>query len=369
MTAEATAADEDPDAESPTWGASNGVELVDLRGLDYDDPLWDDLLDELTLSDVTSLIALGGYQTLSIDTIGKYRTNDCDGPASINNNFTGQGSVGFPAAVMIAATWNDEMATKFGECIGKMADEMDTTGWYAPAMNIHRTAFAGRNFEYYSEDAVLSGSMAANATIGAEEYGVYAYIKHFALNDQEANRCSMLCTWTTEQAMRENYLRAFEIAVKEGGAKAVMSSFNYVGNRWSGGTSELCNTVLRDEWGFQGMVLTDYFGVYGYMSADQAIRNGTDFCLVAYSTSTSSVLFQETAGAQQAMRTAAHNILYVVVNSRAYSEEGIELATQDYQWETILKGVNIAVGVILVAWEALLIYNFVKRKEGEQATA
>ncbi len=369
LTAEATAADEDPDAEYPTWGASNGVELVDLRGLDYDDPLWDDLLDELTLSDVTSLIALGGYQTLSIDTIGKYRTNDCDGPASINNNFTGQGSVGFPAAVMIAATWNDEMATKFGECIGKMADEMDTTGWYAPAMNIHRTAFAGRNFEYYSEDAVLSGSMAANATIGAEEYGVYAYIKHFALNDQEANRCSMLCTWTTEQAMRENYLRAFEIAVKEGGAKAVMSSFNYVGNRWSGGTSELCNTVLRDEWGFQGMVLTDYFGVYGYMSADQAIRNGTDFCLVAYSTSTSSVLFQETAGAQQAMRTAAHNILYVVVNSRAYSEEGIELATQDYQWETILKGVNIAVGVILVAWEALLIYNFVKRKEGEQATA
>ncbi len=369
LTAEATAADEDPDAEYPTWGASNGVELVDLRGLDYDDPLWDDLLDELTLSDVTSLIALGGYQTLSIDTIGKYRTNDCDGPASINNNFTGQGSVGFPAAVMIAATWNDEMATKFGECIGKMADEMDTTGWYAPAMNIHRTAFAGRNFEYYSEDAVLSGSMAANATIGAEEYGVYAYIKHFALNDQEANRCSMLCTWTTEQAMRENYLRAFEIAVKEGGAKAVMSSFNYVGNRWSGGTSELCNTVLRDEWGFQGMVLTDYFGVYGYMSADQAIRNGTDFCLVAYSTSTSSVLFQETAGAQQAMRTAAHNILYVVVNSRAYSEEGIELATQDYQWETILKGVNIAVGVILVAWEALLIYNFVKRKEGEQTTA
>ncbi|MCD7753102.1 MAG: glycoside hydrolase family 3 C-terminal domain-containing protein [Clostridiales bacterium] len=366
LTAEATAADEDADAEYPTWGADNGLKLVDLRGLDYDDEQWDLLLDQLTMDEVVSLIALGGYQTLAIDSIDKYRTNDCDGPASINNNFTGQGSVGFPAAVMIAATWNDNIALAFGESIGKMADEMDTSGWYAPAMNIHRTAFAGRNFEYYSEDAVLSGSMAANATIGAEEYGVYAYVKHFALNDQEANRCSMLCTWTTEQALRENYLRAFEIAVKEGGAKAVMSSFNYIGNRWAGGSSALCKTVLRDEWGFVGMVLTDYFGVYGYMSADQGVRNGTDFMLVNYATTTSNMMFTETAGAQQAMRTAAHNILYVTVNSRTYSDEGIELATQDNLWETILTGVNIGVGVVLVLWECLLIYNFVKRsKKGE----
>ncbi|MCC8065007.1 MAG: glycoside hydrolase family 3 C-terminal domain-containing protein [Clostridiales bacterium] len=367
LTAEATAADEDADAEYPTWGADNGVELVDLRGLDYDDELWDDLLDELTIDEAVELISLGGYQTIAIDSIGKYRTNDCDGPASINNNFTGQGSVGFPAAVMIAASWNDDVALAFGESIGKMADEMDTSGWYAPAMNIHRTAFAGRNFEYYSEDAVLSGSMAANATIGAEEYGVYAYIKHFALNDQESNRCSMLCTWCTEQAMRENYLRAFEIAVKEGGAKAVMSSFNYIGNRWAGGCSELCQTVLRDEWGFQGMVLTDYFGVYGYMSADQAVRNGTDFVLVSYTTSTSKMIYTETAGAQQAIRTALHNILYVTVNSRTYSDEGIALATQNNLWENILLGVNIGVGVILVAWEVFLIYSFMKkRKAGQQ---
>ncbi|MCD8342170.1 MAG: glycoside hydrolase family 3 C-terminal domain-containing protein [Clostridiales bacterium] len=367
LTAEATAADEDADAEYPTWGADNGVELVDLRGLDYDDELWDDLLDELTLEDAVELISLGGYQTAAIDSIGKYRTNDCDGPASINNNFTGAGSPGFPAAVMIAATWNDDMALAFGESIGKMADEMDTSGWYAPAMNIHRTAFAGRNFEYYSEDAVLSGSMAANATIGAEEYGVYAYIKHFALNDQEANRLSMLCTWCTEQAMRENYLRAFEIAVKEGGAKAVMSSFNYIGNRWAGGNSELLQTVLRDEWGFEGMVLTDYFGVYGYMSADQAVRNGTDFVLVNYATSTSTMQYTESAGAQQAIRTSLHNILYVVVNSRAYSDEGIALATQNNIWENILLGVNIAVAVILVAWEVFLIYSFMKkRKAGQQ---
>ncbi|MFS6554483.1 glycoside hydrolase family 3 N-terminal domain-containing protein, partial [Parabacteroides distasonis] len=137
----------------------------------------------------------------------------CDGPASINNNFTGVGSIGFPSATMIASTWNKDIAKQFGESIGEMADEMGVSGWYAPAMNTHRSAFAGRNFEYYSEDGVLAGNMAANAVAGAEEYGVYAYLKHFALNDQESNRNRMLCTWSNEQAIREIYLKPFEIAV------------------------------------------------------------------------------------------------------------------------------------------------------------
>ena len=352
-----------PDAQPITTGANNGLKLIELRGKDYDDPMWEQLLDQLTIEEMGDLIALGGYQTLALDSIEKYRTNDCDGPASINNNFTQQGSVGFPAAVMIAATWNDDLAMAFGESIGKMADQMDTAGWYAPAMNIHRSAFAGRNFEYYSEDPVLSGSIAANAVIGAEKYGVYAYIKHFALNDQETNRCGMLATWCNEQAMREIYLKPFEIAVKEGGADAVMSSFNYVGPRWAGGTYELQTQVLRNEWGFKGMVLTDYFGVYGYMSADQGVRNGTDFCLVNYPTETSQTRFRDSAGSQQAMRQATKNILYVTVNSRQYSELGIQQSTQPNRWETILKTVNIVGVVLLLAWEALLIVNFLKRRK------
>jgi beta-glucosidase len=361
LTAEATAADEDADAEAITTGVSTDLQLKDLRGLDYDDPQWDELLDAMTLDDYNALISLGGYQTNSVDSIGKVRTNDNDGPASINNNFTGVGSVGFPAAVLIAATWNDDLAYAFGDSIGTMGNEMDTSGWYGPAMNIHRSAFAGRNFEYYSEDGLLSGSIAANAIKGAQEHGVYAYMKHFALNDQESNRCGMLCTWATEQAIREIYLKPFEISVKEGDSLAVMSSFNYIGNRWAGGSSSLCETVLRDEWGFRGFVETDYFGVYGYMSADQAIRNGTDLMLVNYPTATNDVQFQSTNGAQQAMRQSAHRILYVVVNSRAYEEENYEKATGTPIWQTILTVVDVIVAIGLVAQEVLLIMSYKKK--------
>jgi beta-glucosidase len=365
LTPEATAADEDPNAEEVTTGASTSLKLKDLRGLDYDDPKWDELLDALTVEEMNSLTSLGGYQTAAIPSIGKIRTNDCDGPASINNNFTGVGSVGFPAAVLIANTWSDQVAYDFGSSIGKMADEMDTAGWYGPAMNIHRTAFAGRNFEYYSEDGLLSGSMAANAIKGAQEHGVYAYMKHFALNDQETNRCSMLCTWTNEQAMREIYLKPFEISVKEGDSLAVMSSFNYIGNRWAGGTSQLCETVLRDEWGFRGFVETDYFGVYNYMSADQAIRNGTDLMLVNYPTATNDMRFTETNGAKARLRQSAHRILYVVANSRSYTEENYAKATATPAWRKILTAVNIIGALLLVCWEALLLRKYSQRKKGE----
>ena len=360
--------DDDPDAEAPVTGAAGDVQLVDLRGLDYDDPAWDGLLDQLTVEEMNSLISLGGYQTNSIDSIGKVRTNDCDGPASINNNFTGTGSIGFPAAVMIANTWNVDIATSFGDSIGQMAEEMDVSGWYAPAMNIHRSAFAGRNFEYYSEDGFLSGQMAAHAVQGAAAHGVYAYVKHFAMNDQETNRCGMLCTWSTEQAIREIYLKPFEIAIKQGGAQAVMSSFNYIGNRWAGGTKELCQTVLRDEWGFQGFVLTDYFGVYGYMSADQGVRNGTDCMLVNYPTETSMVGSLTDGNISnsglQAMRTATHNILYTVVNSRAYTEENLNPGMPAWQIGAIT--IDVVLVLIIVGLEVGVVRKgYTKRKEEE----
>ena len=433
--------------EMPTTGAKNGMTLADMRGLSYDDEKWDTLLDQLTVSDMDTMIALGGYQTSAASSVGKVMTVDCDGPASINNNFTGTGSIGFPSAVMIANTWNkdlalsfgesigkmaDEMevsgwyapamnthrnefagrnfeyysedgvlsgkmaanavdcdgpasinnnstgtgsigfpsavmiantwnkdlALSFGESIGKMADEMEVSGWYAPAMNTHRNEFAGRNFEYYSEDGVLSGKMAANAVIGAEKYGVYAYIKHFALNDQETNRTGMLCTWSNEQAIREIYLKPFEIAVKEGGAKAVMSSFNYIGTQWAGGTYPLQTTVLRDEWGFRGFVLTDYFGVYGYMDSDMGIRGGTDCMLVAYDTETNHVTDTTSATGVKAMRQASKNIMYTVVNSRAYDPENLKTGLMN--WQIIAIVIDIILGVLVIFLEVLTIKKYKK---------
>ena len=348
----------------PTTGASNGLQLVDMRGVDYDDAQWDTFLDQLTINDMDTLIALGGFQTAAVPSIGKVQTYDCDGPASINNNFTGVGSVGFPSAVMIASTWNQDLASEFGRSIGKMADEMNTTGWYAPAMNTHRSAFAGRNFEYYSEDGVLSGKMAAKAIQGAEEFGVYAYMKHFALNDQEANRCDMLCTWADEQSIREIYLKPFEISVKEGGCDAVMSSFNYIGHKWAGACDELLNKVLRDEWGFVGMVLTDYFGVYGYMDADQAIRNGTDFCLVNYDTATNHVTDTTSATSVQAMRQASKNILYTVANSRAYAEENLNMGMPT--WQIVAIAVDVVLAAVLIVLEVRTIKGYGRRKAAVQ---
>ncbi len=350
--------------EMPTTGAKNGVTLAELRGADYDDERWETLLDQLTISDMDNMIALGGYQTLGASSVGKVSTVDCDGPASINNNFTGVGSVGFPSAVMIASTWNTDLALEFGESIGKMADEMDVSGWYAPAMNTHRSAFAGRNFEYYSEDGVLAGRIAANAVIGAEKYGVYAYIKHFALNDQETNRNVMLCTWANEQSIREIYLRPFEIAVKDGGAKAVMSSFNYIGAEWAGASSALCNTVLRDEWGFRGFVLTDYFGVYGYMNSDQAIRGGTDCMLVAYDTETNHVKDSTSATGVKAMRQACKNIMYTVVNSRAYAAENLDTGLPT--WQIMAIGIDVVLGIAIIGLEVLTVKSYRKAAKKEK---
>ncbi len=204
--------DKDSD-KMPTTGAKNGLKLSDMYGKDYDDADWDKLLDQLTFDDMDNLIANGGYGTQAVKSVGKIQLTDADGPASLNNNFTGVGSIGFPASTAFACTWNKDLAKQFGEMIGDMAHDMHVAGWYAPAMNIHRNAFSGRTFEYFSEDSLLSGVMASSEISGAKSKGVYSFMKHFALNDQETKRTEMLCTWTNEQAMREIYLKPFEMSV------------------------------------------------------------------------------------------------------------------------------------------------------------
>ena len=351
----------DDSDEMPTTGAKNGLRLADMYGKDYDDADWDKLLDELTFDDMDNLIANGGYGTPAVSSVGKIQLTDADGPASLNNNFTGVGSIGFPASTAFACTWNKDLAKQFGEMIGDMAHDMHVAGWYAPAMNIHRNAFSGRTFEYFSEDALLSGAMASNEIAGAKEKGVYSFMKHFALNDQETKRTEMLCTWTNEQAMREIYLKPFEMSVKEGGAQAVMSAFNYIGNTYAGGNNALLNTVLRDEWGFKGFVLTDYFGGYGYQNGDQEIRNGNDSMLAT--TKITNHITDKSATSVKAMRTAAHNILYTAANSWQYADGEPKVDTPI--WKTAMYVAWGVTAVLVIALEALAIKRYMDRKKAK----
>ena len=350
--------DKDSD-KMPTTGAKNGLKLSDMYGKDYDDADWDKLLDQLTFDDMDNLIANGGYGTQALKSVGKIQLTDADGPASLNNNFTGVGSIGFPASTAFACTWNKDLAKQFGEMIGDMAHDMHVAGWYAPAMNIHRNAFSGRTFEYFSEDSLLSGVMASSEISGAKSKGVYSFMKHFALNDQETKRTEMLCTWTNEQAMREIYLKPFEMSVKEGGAQAVMSSFNYIGNTYAGASSNLLQTVLRGEWGFKGFVLTDYFGGYGYQNADQEVRAGNDSMLAT--TKITNHITDKSATSVKAMRQAAHNILYTAANSWQYANGEPKVATPI--WKTAMYVAWGVTAVLVIGLEIVAIKRYLNRKK------
>ena len=346
----------------PTTGADNGLTLADMRDADYDDPRWEKLLDQLTVDEMANMIAMAGYQTAAMDSVGKVATLDFDGPAAINNNFTGVGSIGFPIEVVVASTWNKELAQAWGECMGKISQEMGAEGWYAPGMNTHRTAFGARNYEYFSEDGVLAGNMGAKAVEGARKYGVYSYIKHFALYEGNAK---MVSAWSNEQAIREIYLKPFEISVKQGGANAVMVSWSFLGDKWTGESSNLMNTVLRDEWGFRGMALTDFFrnNGHGFMNADAALANGVDVMLSTFNGEENNVANPEHPTSVLQMRNACKNVMYTVVSSWAYDGEHEETGMEN--WKKAGIGIDIVIALFMAGMEVLVIRGYKKRKNAE----
>ena len=346
----------------PTTGADNGLTLADMRDADYDDPRWEKLLDQLTVDEMANMIAMAGYQTAAMDSVGKVATLDFDGPAAINNNFTGVGSIGFPIEVVVASTWNKELAQAWGEYMGKISQEMGAEGWYAPGMNTHRTAFGARNYEYFSEDGVLAGNMGAKAVEGARKYGVYSYIKHFALYEGNAK---MVSVWSNEQAIREIYLKPFEISVKQGGANAVMVSWSFLGDKWTGESSNLMNTVLRDEWGFRGMALTDFFrnNGHGFMNADAALANGVDAMLSTFNGEENNVANPEHPTSVLQMRNACKNVMYTVVSSWAYDGEHEETGMEN--WKKAGIGIDIVIALFMAGMEVLVIRGYKKRKNAE----
>lgn len=352
----------------PTMGADNKLTLFDLKGVDYDDEKWEKLLDQLSFEDMATMINVGGWQTAEITSVGKIATSDCDGPAGLNNFVTKTYGTSYPCEVLLAQTWNKQLAYEAGESMGQEFADVKNYGWYGPGMNTHRSAFSGRNFEYYSEDGVLAGYLAANQVNGAATKGIYPYIKHFAVNDQECNRESFLLTFASEQAIREIYLKPFELCVKgfEGTAMACMSSYNWLGSQPACANADLLQTVLRDEWGFRGMVISDYDGSYGYMISENCMRNGNDLML-GYANAASNQFNNQSATAVLAMRKACKNIMYTIVNSGAYAGSENPVGGLSNMDKLFLK-VNIISGVVIGGIAILvLVHYLLKRKKAAKA--
>ena len=328
-----------PADEMPKTREKNGVSLIDLRGRPMDDPLWDLLLDQLHPNVMSIILNNHSYGSDSVPSVGKPRTFEGDGPAGISVYVSDKGHCGFPSEYLLAQTWDVDLARRMAEAIGQEMLLAGMSGWCAPAMNCHRSPFGGRNFEYFSEDPLLAGTLATAEVEGAFSCGVYSQMKHFCLNDQDTNRCAHLLTWASEQAIREIYARPFEIVVKHargsvpylddatgerkeyevGAAKAVMSSYNYIGSTWAGGCEALCTGLLRDEWGYDGHVVSDWT-LYDYTDKNQAFYAGTD---VNFTTTaqTGEMSDFDSATAILAMRRAMHRYLYSVANSNAVNGE------------------------------------------------
>ena len=398
-----------------SFGEENRVDLIDLRGLDYDDPLWDELLDQMDLDELAKMIDESGYCTPAMDSVNKPKVTDLDGPAGLNS-VVNHGSVKigededgndilgmtWPSEYLLASTWNVELAYEMGKGIAEDGLYGEVEGWYGPAVNIHRTPFAGRNFEYYSEDSFLSGEFGYQAVNGAAQKGMYAFLKHFALNDQETHRDHLgIVTWAEEQAIREIYLKPFEMVLEDNtvdievnvpvkdengniigyeeerevktvpAATAIMSSFNRIGPTWAGGNYNLLTEVLRNEWGFNGFVLTDY-EVATYMFTDQCLAAGGDAKLKTANVSGNFLFGYSLQGNEEDQgyaREAAHHIFYTVVNSAGMNGfvHGVEYVNGFAYYKFILIAWDVA-AAIGVGVMAFFIYKKVRaNKKAAQA--
>ena len=308
--------EEDPNAVMPTFGKSGTIKLLDLWGRDFDDPMWEDLLDQITWEEAVSLVTTGGGTGGSVSA-GAPGGIAKDGPAGIGATNEGvQQIMCFPSECVMAATFNDELIEELGNAFGMEILHVGYTGIYAPGANIHRSAFSGRNWEYYSEDPFISGKMLASEVRGLQSRGVIVFTKHYALNDQERNRYGV-SVWSNEQAIREIYLKAFEGGVTEGNMNGVMSSFNRIGTDWSGKHAGLLTEVLRNEWGFVGVVQTDaYVGTHMHRALAESVVAGNDFTMGG-SNPPALDAYRDNATVGQALRDCAHRILYTQLHSNA----------------------------------------------------
>lgn len=358
------------DSDIITGSTETSYSIVMMRGVDYDNELWDSLLNQLTLEEMAEIVGHSGYGTQAIASISLPATVQADGPQGIKGQYAGSSTVAYTSEPVMAATFNVEILYNVGLSMGEDALRIDgakISGWYGPAMNIHRTPYSGRNFEYYSEDGFLSGKLAAQEVKAAQSKGLCCYIKHFALNDFETYRQSV-ATFATEQAIREIFLKPFQYAVEEGGATAVMTSFNRIGCRWAGAHKGLLTEVLRNEWGFVGVTLTDaVMANRNWMDVSIGIEAGNDTWLSSGDWLVAKIVdwAKNDAKFLSNLRNSCHNFLYAYVNSTVIN--GIsstdKVVSVTPAWQMSLYIVDGLFGVLAVASFVLAIISSVRKEE------
>jgi beta-glucosidase len=374
-------AEDDPNATMPTTGAQNGLTLAMMREVAADDPAWDDLLDQMTAEEMYNLVRVGGYQTQAVNSVGAPPTVCVDGPAYVGNAGTtgvtvSQKTYAWCSEVVISSTWNVDRAKTMGEQIGEdclAQGDLNFAGWYAPSMNIHRTPFSGRNFEYYSEDGFMSGRFGAATVAGARSKGVMTFVKHFALNDQETMR-SVIATLSNEQAIREIYLAAFEPSVSGGdeGTLGIMLSMNRVGLVWAGDHKGLTTNVVRNEWGFDGVIITDqasYPQAFPLLAIRAGLAGGTDLWLNSGTDNWQIDGYDSNPTVMTQLRQASRHILYAV--SRSLAMNGISSTTVVVSslalWQKALVGVDIAAGAAAAYGVYAIVRNLRKNAAKKRA--
>lgn len=362
--------------EMPTMGKEGTLTLSQFVGVPMDGSItvngqeytWDDLLNQLTFSDMTKLVGLAYHSTASASNVGKPATKDENGPLGLTATLTGGGSsTGYTSADILAATFDREIAEAVGRSLGNdclMATGKAYSGLYGPGVNIHRTPYGGRNFEYYSEDPFISGQICAAQVGGIQSKGVYVYMKHFALNDQDTGRDG-LCVWTNEQAAREIYLQAFEYPIEQANALCVMTSFNRLGTTWAGGDYNLLTNILRNEFGMKGIILTDFSNSNNYMDVVQGVVAGGNAWDANDANKWPAKLkeYKDNATVCNAMRDASKHILYTVANSNAMNgvSENVQIVEVRAWWQTAIIVLDVVFGVLAVG-SAVMLVRDIRRK-------
>ena len=349
-----------PDAEPAVTDADNGLQISDMIGLDFDDPLWQQLIEQMSVDELRKLYGTCGWSNPAILSINKSAAIDMDGAEGLHDLTSDKTANQYVGSTVRGATWNTTVAYEMGSIYADECLANGVTGMYGMTVNIHRSPFGGRNFESYSEDPILSGKIAAEEIRGLQDKGIAVYLKHFVVNDQETNRGGVH-TWTNEQALRQIYSKPFEIVTKEADCNGFMTSYNYIGTGWTGACKALLTDMVRGEWGFNGRFITDAALDFTIYVPDTGVLAGLDMWLAPMTATTSEKLYGTDYGIR-ALQDSAHRQLYVFANTAGVGMQ----AEESDMWKVVVGGANAVLVLLMLASIVFLIIPGFRGKKNEK---